>query len=548
MADVVLTSSMRNNLLSLQNTQRSIDITQLRLATGKKVNSALDNPQNFFTSQSLTNRANDLTRLLDGIGQSIQTIQEADKGITALSNLVQQAESIATEAQSEIRAAEGFAVVRGTKDLSATGALVAASGGALTANDDFTIKFTKSDGTSVTSGDINIDATDTIYNIVADINNDANIKSSVKATVDSNGRLRLESLAEGGLIRITGGTTPVSAAGYQFLGLDSIVGVENNVAANRQGGTSVAGHQLLSAKTAGTAGTDGKYLASDKLGGVGSAGYLTGAGTDGVAVHLIIDGTDNNVGTVVEGDTIQTLLDKINTSGLSDKVTAAFNTTTGRIELNFNDDVGQVELQFVATAVNTQTAFGFGTSASNGALAAIGNAASEIFTFAGSSVNLDQYTTDFNKVRDQINNIVKDANYRGVNLLGGDNLTTYFNEDSSSSLTTTGVDFTADGLGLSKATFINGADVTKALSQVSTALEKVRSFGSSIANDLSIIQNRQDFTTNTINVLKAGSDALTVADSNEEGANLLALQTQQQLGVTSLSLAAQSQQAVLRLF
>ena len=80
------------------------------------------------------------------------------------------------------------------------------------------------------------------------------------------------------------------------------------------------------------------------------------------------------------------------------------------------------------------------------------------------------------------------------------------------------------------------------------ALNEVRSFGASLANNLSIIQTRQTFTQETINTLKAGASALTDADLNEEGATLLALQTAQQLGVTSLSLASQSQQSVLRLF
>ena len=83
-SDVVLTAALRNNLLSLQKTQTSIDKTQLNLATGRKVNSALDGPQAFFASQALNNRASDLTRLLDGIGQSIQVIKAADNGITAL--------------------------------------------------------------------------------------------------------------------------------------------------------------------------------------------------------------------------------------------------------------------------------------------------------------------------------------------------------------------------------------------------------------------------------------------------------------------------------
>jgi flagellin-like hook-associated protein FlgL len=86
------------------------------------------------------------------------------------------------------------------------------------------------------------------------------------------------------------------------------------------------------------------------------------------------------------------------------------------------------------------------------------------------------------------------------------------------------------------------------IDQSRAALLDVRNFGQSIANDLAIIQTRRDFTEQTINTLNAGADDLTVADQNEEGANLLALQTRQALGTTSLSLAAQSQQSVLRLF
>ena len=113
---------------------------------------------------------------------------------------------------------------------------------------------------------------------------------------------------------------------------------------------------------------------------------------------------------------------------------------------------------------------------------------------------------------------------------------------------TEGVTFTADGLGLSEANFSRQDAVDGALAEVRSALEAVRAFGSTLANDLSIIQTRQDFTTNLVNTLQEGSDKLVVADQNEEGTKLLALQTRQQLGVTSLSLASQSQQSILRLF
>ena len=125
---------------------------------------------------------------------------------------------------------------------------------------------------------------------------------------------------------------------------------------------------------------------------------------------------------------------------------------------------------------------------------------------------------------------------------------TFFNEDRSNTLTTEGIDFTALGLGIAQGDFTNIDSIQDSITETGAALESVRRFGSSIANDLAIIQVRQQFTEETINTLEAGADDLTLADQNEEGANLLALQTRQQLGVTALSLAAQSQQSILRLF
>ena len=171
-----------------------------------------------------------------------------------------------------------------------------------------------------------------------------------------------------------------------------------------------------------------------------------------------------------------------------------------------------------------------------------------MITFIGTSPDLGQYTKDFNTLRDQIDDLVADSNFRGVNLLKGGQLETFFNEDSTSSLVTLGQDLTSIGLGIDEANFIDAGKVEEALSQVTGALASVRNFGTSIANSLSIIQTRRDFTESTISTLKAGANDLVASDQNEEGANLLALQTRQQLGVTALSLAAQSQQSVLRLF
>jgi flagellin len=548
--DVVLGAALRSNLLSLQNTQRNIDVTQLRLATGKKVNSALDNPQSFFQAQSLNNRASDLTRLLDGIGQSIRTIEEADKGITALTSLIEQASSVADEAQSEIRAAQGFASITGTKDLRGLD-LTVDSGGAIANNDVFAITIKDDDinsGTAVTAN-ITIATSDTVYDLAAKINDsvaiaNANFSDNVRASVDAQGRLKIESLEEGAVLRISdqaSGANSLGADGYTFLGLDNLVSTENVAATTGQGGTAVAGRTLFSTASAGTA-VNGKYQASDTL---VTAGYITAA--DDIDIRLVIDGESVDIGQFTDTATIQDVIDGINNSG-SDKVSANFNVDTGQIEVEFADNVGTVELEIESNAASVVD-FGFGTGAADNAVASTAaDVNSESFRLVGSSANLAQYTTDFNKLRSQIDGIVEDANYRGVNLLGGDNLTTFFNEDRSNSLVTTGADLTVDGLGIAEADFIDAASIEQSINEVRNALEAVRNFGSSIANDLSIIQTRQDFTEQTINTLKAGAGDLTDADLNEEGANLLALQTAQQLGVTSLSLASQSQQSVLRLF
>ena len=158
----------------------------------------------------------------------------------------------------------------------------------------------------------------------------------------------------------------------------------------------------------------------------------------------------------------------------------------------------------------------------------------------------------------QIDQLAKDAGYKGVNLLGGtdQSLTVVFNEDRSSSLTIQGVDGSSKGLGLVEETnWSTNAAIDAALDKVSAATNKLRSMASEFGNNYSVVQTREEvvqtreeFTENLINVLEEGSDKLTLADMNEESANMLALQTRQQLAINSLSLASQAAQSVLSLF
>jgi flagellin len=166
--------------------------------------------------------------------------------------------------------------------------------------------------------------------------------------------------------------------------------------------------------------------------------------------------------------------------------------------------------------------------------------------------------TQFDALLTQIGQLAGDAGFNGVNLLGGDNLTVNFNEDATSSTSITGVDYTnanASPLGIANSvnwsaanTAAGDANIDAAVADLTAALTTLRSESQTLGANLSTVQIRQDFTKATINTLQTGSSDLTLADSNEEGANLLALQTRQQLSTTALSLAAQADQNVLRLF
>lgn len=156
---------------------------------------------------------------------------------------------------------------------------------------------------------------------------------------------------------------------------------------------------------------------------------------------------------------------------------------------------------------------------------------------------------DYDAILTQIDQARNDAVYRGTNLLDSENLVVDFNEDGTSSITITGVDYDAAGIGLATAAdFTTDALIAAHETELDTASDNLRSQAATFGTNLTTVQNREDFTNNLINTLIEGADKLTLADQNEEGANLLALQTRQQLGITSLSLASQAQQAILSLF
>ena len=210
-------------------------------------------------------------------------------------------------------------------------------------------------------------------------------------------------------------------------------------------------------------------------------------------------------------------------------------------------------LDSMGNAVQTIKAADVGISAITKLVESAKAVANQAMASSDATVRAD-LATQFDDLLTQIDELATDASFNGVNLLDGDDLTVNFNEDASSTLTITGVDASTGGdLAVAGATnaWVADSDIQAALDDITasdTGLGWLRTQAQVFGSNLTVVQARQDFTKNMISVLQIGADQLVLADTNEEGANLLALQTRQQLSSTALSLSAQADQAVLRLF
>lgn len=172
---------------------------------------------------------------------------------------------------------------------------------------------------------------------------------------------------------------------------------------------------------------------------------------------------------------------------------------------------------------------------------------------AKTSSNVSDLENQFDAVNSQVTKMATDSSYGGVNLLNGESLSVEFDEDGSNTLSVSGFSATTDirvaGVTVAAADFSNSTTIENTnISQIDAAVDQLRIEAQKLASSLSTIEIRADFTQEMINTLNTGADNLTLADMNEEGANMLMLQTRQQLGTTSLSMSSQAAQAVLRLF
>jgi flagellin-like hook-associated protein FlgL len=191
------------------------------------------------------------------------------------------------------------------------------------------------------------------------------------------------------------------------------------------------------------------------------------------------------------------------------------------------------------------------------AISELVNQAKGLASNAKATGNTNERSTlavQFNELLGQIDTIANDSSFNGTNLLQAtpDNLAVEFNTDNTSNLTITGLDSTTASTGISLASATNNftdvAAIDTALTAISAALTELRSNASTLGSRNTILATRLDFTENLVNTLEGGEGKLTLADLNAESANLLALQTRQQLGINSLALAAQSERSILALF
>ena len=201
-------------------------------------------------------------------------------------------------------------------------------------------------------------------------------------------------------------------------------------------------------------------------------------------------------------------------------------------------------------ASDTSTSFTLTDGVGTPLASAFGITAGSFTSTTTNNVTRAAAETEFNNLLTQIDQLAADASFNGNNLLAGDNLTVIFNEDGSSSLAVSGVNFDSAGLGITAVTtddFQTDANINSTLSTLDTAITSLRTQAATFGSNLSVVEIRQDFTKNLINTLETGAAGLTLADSNLEAANLLALQTRQSLSSSSLSLASRSDQNVLQL-
>ncbi|RXH17498.1 DUF1522 domain-containing protein, partial [Bradyrhizobium guangzhouense] len=299
----------------------------------------------------------------------------------------------------------------------------------------------------------------------------------------------------------------------------SVTGTGNALNVLGLAGNTGTANAFTAARTSGVGGITGKTLTFTSFSG-------------GTAVNVTFgDGTNGTVKT----------LDQLNSQLQANNLTATID-ANGRLTISTTND-------YASSTIGSSTAGG-----------SIGGTLTTALTFSTASTPVQDavaqtsranLVNQYNNILQQIDSTSQDSSFNGVNLLNGDQLKLVFDETGKSSLSITGVTYNSKGLGLAALTggvdFIDNSATNKVLTNLNTASSTLRSEASALGSNLTIVQVRQDFNKNLINVLQTGSSNLTLADTNVEAANSQALSTRQSIAVSALSLANQSQQSVLQL-
>lgn len=517
---VTLGSALKGTLLSINRTQNTIDEITRRLASGLEVNSALDQPQNFFTARALKFAASDQTRLLDGIGQSIRTVQEAISGLQAIEQLIDQGEAVVSESEKALLSGEVDPAV------SALGS---------------------SDPLIPLRLQIIQDAPDTYFplNETAGAIQDLGTLGPVGASYDGGASPNAAPL-------YTNGASP----SVEFDGINDRVHVNDANHINLQPTTartvelvfnadSVSGRQILYEEGANVNGFT--IYIDDGL--LRVSGEDDGQWADADISAPIVAGQTYHAAFVYDAatDSFTGYLNGVDIGSVSTGGSTSFPQHSGNIAVGGMDEGAQFHDGESAAAGG----FYFDGRISDVAIYNRALGSDELSEHAD-AINPTAFiryeNVNYNTILDQIDALVVDAHYRGINLLAGEDLLTIFNAERSSTLLTEGQDLSTAGLGLSKRSqFNNLDDVREILVALRAAREDIRDYGFTLVNELSIIETRNDFTRNLINTNLAGADDLIVADINKEGANQLATQTRLDLGITALGLAGLSQRSILDL-
>ncbi len=521
----ILNASFLKNLTALKNSARLIDSVQLKLATGKKVNSALDNPHNYFTSLSLSNTAADYSRLLDGISQSKRTLEETFHGLDATERLLGQAEAIAQKTKDFLTIGESDPALYKVETDNSGPTL---SSQILSQAPDVYYRLNETAGPIIDYGSGAAGPVGASYSSGASANAPALYPNGASPSVQFDGVNDRISVSDSSMINLSSisrrtvelvfnadNTTPrqiLYEEGAQVNGLtiyidngSLYVTAEDDSGANRFTNININA-PIVAGQT---------YHVAFVLDAPANSfsGYLDGAlmGSVTLAGDALFPSHSGDVGIGGMNGGAQ----------FHDGESSAANgfNFAGRISdvAIHNTALTQGELESHASSINTSTSYSY-------------------------------YNSDYEKVLEEIDKVTIDANYRGVSLLRNDTLKTNFNPEKSNFLELKGEDLSANGLGLKRFDFNDLDDVDAIISSIRDARENVRAYSTSLSTSISLLDVRLEFTQGKIKTHRAGADDLVLSDPNRDGAELLATQIRQTLGVVALGLAANSERTILRLF